>query len=113
MAAKNTTTTNLSPNVASALCYVPFVGWIAAIVLFIVEKSSVVKWNAVQALLLMAVLWALGFVLGITVILVVLVPVVWVAGLIIQLVVAVKTYQGETVRLPLIGDWTNKVVKKV
>jgi uncharacterized membrane protein len=112
MAAKNTTT-NLSPNVASALCYVPFVGWIAAIVLFIVEKSSVVKWNAVQALLLMAVLWALGFVLGITVILVVLVPVVWVAGLIIQLVVAVKTYQGETVRLPLIGDWTNKVVKKV
>ena len=51
------TTTNLSPNIASALCYVPFVGWVAAIVLLIVEKNSTVKWNAVQSLLLMATVW--------------------------------------------------------
>jgi hypothetical protein len=43
--ATNGTTTNLAPNIASALCYIPFVGWIAAIVLFIVEKNQEVRWN--------------------------------------------------------------------
>ena len=38
MAAKNTFSTNLSPNLASALCYVPVVGFVAAIVLLIIEK---------------------------------------------------------------------------
>ncbi len=112
MAVKNTST-NLSPNVASALCYVPFVGWIAAIVLLIVEKNSTVKWHAVQALILMGSLWVVGFVLGVTIVLALLVPLVWVAGLILQLVMAVKAYQGQAVKLPLIGDWTDKIIKKV
>jgi len=105
--------TNLSPNVASALCYVPFVGWIAGIVLLIVEKNSTVKWNAVQSLLLMAAVWVVSFALGLTIVLALLVPVVWVAGLVVQLVLAVKAYQGGTVKLPLLGNWTDKVVKKV
>ncbi len=105
--------TNLSPNVASALCYVPFVGWIAGIVLLIVEKNSTVKWHAVQSLLLMAAVWVVSFALGLTIVLALLVPVVWVAGLVVQLVLAVKAYQGGTVKLPLLGNWTDKVVKKV
>ena len=112
MATKDTTT-NLSPNVASALCYVPFVGWIAAIVLLIVEKNSTVKWHAVQSLLLMAAVWVVSFTLGLTIVLALLVPAVWVAGLVVQLVLAVKAYQGGTVKLPLLGNWTDKVVKKV
>ncbi len=107
------TTTNLSPNVASALCYVPVVGWIAAIVLLVVEKSPTVRWDAIQALLLMVAIWGLGFVLGITIVLALLVPLVWVAGLILQLVLAVKAYQGKTMKLPLVGDWADKIAKKL
>lgn len=98
---------------ASALCYVPVVGWVAGIVLLIVEKNSTVKWNAVQSLLLMAAVWGASFVLGLTIILALLVPAVWVAGFVVQLVLAVKSYQGETVKLPLLGVWTDKVIKKV
>lgn len=105
--------TNLAPNMASALCYVPFIGWIAAIVLLIVEKDSIVKWNAVQSLLLMAAIWVASFVLGLTIVLALLVPLVWVAGLVVQLVLAVKVYQGGTVKLPLLGNWTDRAVKKV
>jgi uncharacterized membrane protein len=113
MATNNSTSTNLSPNLASALCYVPFIGVIAAVVLFIIEKNNSVRWHAVQSVLLAAFLWILSFVLAATVILGLLVPLVWIAGLIVNLVLAVRTYQGATVRLPVLGDLANKVVKKV
>jgi len=102
MAGKNTTT-NLPLNMASALCYVPVVGWIAAIVLLVVEKNAAVKWNAVQALFLMGIIWALAMAVSF----------VWVAGLVLQLVLAVKAYQGETVKLPILRGWTDKIIKKV
>jgi uncharacterized membrane protein len=113
MATNNSTTTNLAPNLASALCYIPFVGWVAAVVLFIVEKNGTVRWHAVQSVLLTAALWVLSFVLGITIILALLVPLVMIAGLILNLVLAVRTYQGAMLRLPLLADLADKVVKKV
>lgn len=112
MASKSATTSNLAPNIASALCYIPFVGWIAAIVLFIIEKNTVVRWNAVQSVLLALALWVVSFVLGLTIILALLVPLVMVAGLIINLILAIRVYQGNTVRLPLLAGWSDMVVKK-
>lgn len=109
----NGTSTNLSPNVASALCYVPFIGWIAAIVLFLVERNQTVKWNAVQSVLLALALWLLSFALGITIILALLVPLLMVAGLVLNLILAVKSYQGSTIRLPILANLTDSVVKKV
>ncbi|OGC92453.1 hypothetical protein A3D85_00720 [Candidatus Amesbacteria bacterium RIFCSPHIGHO2_02_FULL_47_9] len=106
-------TTNLSPNLASALCYAPFLGWVASIVFLIVEKNSAVRWNAVQALLLTAVVWVGAIVFGATVILVFLVPLIWIAGFILQLVLTVKAYQGETIKLPVLAQWTDKILLKV
>ncbi len=111
--ASKTTSTNLSPNVASALCYVPFVGWIVAVVMLIVEKNPSVKWDAMQSLLLSLVLMVLGFLLPITVVLIFLVPVLWVGGLILNLVLAVKAYQGNSLKLPVISGWADKLVKKM
>ncbi len=113
MASNNSTSTNLSPNLASALCYVPFIGWVAAVVLFIIEKNSSVRWHAVQSVLLAAFFWILSIVLGATIILALLVPLVMIAGLVINLVLAVRTYQGAMLRLPVLGDLADKVVKKV
>lgn len=113
MASGNSSSTNLAPNMASALCYVPFIGWVASIVLLLVEKNQSVKWHAVQSLLLGVGVWILALVLGATVVLVVLVPLIWVAGLIAQLFLAVKAYQGTAVKLPLLGNWTDKIIKKV
>lgn len=106
-------TTNLSSNVANALCYAPIIGWIAAIVLLIVEKNTTVKWNAVQSLLLNVALFVVNFALGLTIVLALLTPIVWLAGLVLQLVLTVKAYQGSSVKLPLLTDWTNRIVKKV
>lgn len=104
---------NLPVNVASALCYLPFVGWIAAIVFLIIESDKTVRFNAVQSLLVNVAMFLISFVLGVTVILLVLSPVVWVAGLVLNIVLAVKTYQGETVKLPVLEKWTNMVLEKL
>ena len=112
MAAK-TSSTSLSPNIASTLCYIPMVGFVAAIVFLIVEKNTTVRWNAIQSLLLGLGTFVLDLVLGMTVVLALLIPIVNIASLVVTLVLAVKAYQGSTVRLPLLGEWTDKVSKKV
>lgn len=98
---------------ASALCYVPVVGFVAAVVLLIIEKNLAVRWSAVQSLLLGLTTMVVDLILGATLILALAIPLVNVAALAISLVLAVKSYQGETVRLPLLGAWTDKIIKKV
>ncbi len=101
---------NLAPNVASALCYLPFVGWIAAIVFLIIEKDKVVRLHATQALILMAGLWILGIVTTITI---VLPLVIWIGGLILQIVLAVKAYNGEKFELPYVTKWSERALEKI
>lgn len=115
MATKNST--NLAPNMASALCYVPVVGFVAAIVLLIVEKNTVVRWNAIQSLMLGLLPWVVNILLGLTVVLALVVPIIWFPEMLIvfvvQLFLAVRAYQGATVKLPMLGNWTDKIIKQV
>lgn len=101
---------NLDPKIESTLCYLPFIGWIAAIIFLVIEKSADVRFNAAQSLIFSLVVWVLMFVMGITLILAILTPVVGLASLIIQIVLTVKTYQGQKVVLPVVGDWANKAL---
>ncbi|MEK7565865.1 MAG: DUF4870 domain-containing protein [Patescibacteria group bacterium] len=101
---------NLAPNVATALCYLPFVGWIAAIVFIIIEKDKEVRLHAVQAIILMASLWLLAMVTTITIVL----PfIIWIGGLILQIVLAIKAYNSEKFELPLVTKWSTQVLEKI
>ncbi len=113
MAEKNSTVSNLAPNVASALCYVPFIGWVAAIVFLIIEKNTSVRWNAAQSLVLSLVAWGLTMALAFTLILAVFSPVVSLANLVVSLYAAFKTYQGQTVKLPVVAKWADTLVAKL
>ena len=102
-----------------AMGYVPFVGFVAAIILLIVEKDRAVKWQAVQALFLYVVFaaieWGVVPMLSVTVVLRPLANLVaGVAGvgfLVVWLVLAVKASQKEFVKLPIISEWVDKLVK--
>jgi uncharacterized membrane protein len=113
MAEKTNTTMGLSQNIASALCYVPVLGWIFAIVVLVVEKDPSVKWNAWQSVLLSAVVFVAVLAFTSTIILAFLVPVINIAVLIVDLILAVKSYNGSTFKLPVISSWADKIVKKV
>ncbi|MCL4390200.1 MAG: DUF4870 domain-containing protein [Patescibacteria group bacterium] len=104
---------NLDPKVESALCYVPFIGWIAAIIFLIIEKNADVRFNAAQGLVLMVGIWIVMFLMGVTIILAILTPVIWLASIILEIVLAVKAYQGQKVLLPVIGPWAQKLLGKV
>lgn len=102
---------NLDPKVASAVSYAPFIGWIAATIFLIIEKDSGVRFHAAQALVLALASWVLLFVMGVTIVLALLTPVVGLATLVVQVVLMVKTYQGEKIILPVLGEWAKKVLE--
>ncbi len=116
MATKNSsTTTNLSPNVASALCYAPVVWLIPSVIFLLIDKNPTVRWNAVQSLvfhgLFFIVVWALPVAipligLGIS-------SVVGMIVFVVELILVVKSYQGGSLKLPVLSGWADKIVKKV
>ena len=104
---------NLDPKLESALCYVPVIGWIAAIIFLIIEKDNDVRFNAVQALVLILVTWVVSFALGLTIVLAILSLPLMLAVFVLQLVLAYKVYQGQKMVLPVIGKWSQDIFAKI
>lgn len=99
-------------NKLSALCYMPFLGWVPAVILLLVGKERVVKWHAAQGVLMAAGTMAAMLFLRFTIILSSLQVGVMTFVIIVQLIMAVKAFQGEKVRLPYLSDWADKAEKK-
>ncbi|MCL5675895.1 MAG: hypothetical protein M1120_02080 [Patescibacteria group bacterium] len=96
-------------NVMGALAYL--LGFVTGIVLLLVEKKDkFVRFHAAQSTVVFGILFVLG-----------MVPVVgWVLGVVIApvsfilwLVLMWKAYQGEMFKLPICGDWAEKLEAKV
>lgn len=97
---------------ARAMCYVPVLGILAAIVFVIFEKDKKIKWDAVQALALWVSVLAVDAILTASVILKLLIPAVNLVGMvIIPLVLAIRASQKEDTKLPFLGEIVNKFVK--
>ena len=100
--------TGLDTNVGGALCYLLM--WITGIVFLLVEqKDKQIRFHAYQSLgtflTLTLLSWlapALPVIGGLaSVALVVVTLVLW-------LVLMVRTFQGETLTLPVVGDWAER-----
>ena len=61
-----------------------------------------------QSIVLSAGSMVLNFVLGITMVLAVLVPFVWIAVLVITIIAMVKAYQNNKYLIPVIGKFSEK-----
>ena len=105
--------------VMSALVYVPFVGWMAAVVALALEKDRELRWHGVQSLVTYSVFLALtqavAPMLRATIVLVPVAALVsglsGVGFLGLWLWMAMETNQGKKVRLPILGAWADKIVK--
>jgi uncharacterized membrane protein len=91
-----------------AVCYLPLVGWVPAAVYMVLEKDRRVRWHAMQSLLLngvsaVAILATSGSLLGFAVV---------AFALVLMLVLSVRVYNGEDLRLPVLGSWTEMIVHK-
>lgn len=107
----------LEPNIAAALCYIPYIGLVVSIVVLLVEKENkFMKFHAFQSLSLMLATWVISFIVGIfsaALILVAacLVPFVGLIGLallVYELYVAYMAYKGEKYMIPVLGEFVEK-----
>ncbi|MFO7741267.1 MAG: DUF4870 domain-containing protein [Anaerolineae bacterium] len=86
------------------LSWLPWVGWILAIVALLIEPQKdrpFVRYHAVQSLAANVVLTVVSIILGVTVILSCVAPFIW----LVLLYPAVKAYQGEWVEIPWLTDF--------
>lgn len=98
------TSTGLQQNVAGALCYA--LAWVTGIIFILIEPNNrLVRFHAWQSLFTFGTLSILDMVLG-------LLPgvgrllqsVLFLIGLVLWVMLIVKTYQGEKLKLPIFGD---------
>lgn len=86
------------------LAYLPFVGWIIAIVALLMEDKKsrpFIKFHSVQGLILAVINGVVAGVLAV----VVIGACTGIAGAIYMLYIGYKAYQGETVKVPLVTDF--------
>ncbi|OGM08485.1 hypothetical protein A2159_02665 [Candidatus Woesebacteria bacterium RBG_13_34_9] len=103
--------TGLPKNTAGALSYV--LGPITGVVFYILEKDPYVKFHAMQSIVVFVVLFALQWILGLTLVLLPLVPLISILSFVLWLLLIYKAWQGEEWEVPLLGKYARKFVKKV
>ncbi len=128
---------NLDANVVALIAYlgstilglipgVKYVAFLVPIIIFVIEKDSkFVKFHAMQAILLSVTAFVLAIVIGILAgillvagsfvgysIFLALIWIVAIAILVISIIAAVKSYKYEIYKLPLIGNWAEKIALK-
>ncbi len=122
--------TGLDANLAALLSYV--FGWVSGLVFFLIEKESrLVRFHAMQSILLCLVIAVAGIMLWIVTFIFILIgaalpdilgsllglvaTLVWLAfsvGLLITWVMClIRAYQYQYFKLPLIGNMAEKIVK--
>jgi uncharacterized membrane protein len=105
----------LQPNCAAALCYAPFVGIVASILLLQSEprENQFVRFHAKQALFAHITFWAVAIVFGIaraitptiaSIVLALPQLAFYVAGVAGLVFMMIRTYRYQTVKIPVIGD---------
>ncbi len=102
------TSTGIQPNVAALLCYL--FGWITGLIFYLIEKDNkFVRFHAFQSIVVFGALTVLSILLGfVPAIGWSLIPVVYVVQLILWIVLMIKGYQGEKLKLPIAGDMAEK-----
>jgi len=123
--------TGLDENVAALIAYI--FGWLSGLILLLMEKDSrLVRFHAMQSILLNVLVAVIGFVLWIVTFIFVLIAsqmggflgtivgllatLIWIVfcvGLLIAWVMClIKAYQGQFFKLPVIGNFAEKFVNK-
>ena len=102
--------TGLKKNTAGALTYV--LGPITGVIFLILEKDKFVRFHAMQSIVTFVVLFVLQWVLGLTIILLILVPLVGIISFILWLVLIYKAWQGEEWEVPVLGKIARNMAAK-
>jgi len=108
--AETKTKTGLPNNTAAALSYV--LGPFSGVVFFLLEKDSFIRFHSAQSIVVFGLMMVLQVVLPMTIILIPLVPLLFIATFILWLALIYKSWQGEEWEVPYLGKYARMLVKK-
>lgn len=103
----------MEENIAAMLCYIPFIGWLPALVFLYTDpyrRNRRLRFHAWQSLFLFAAMVMVDIVLGIfslgaLTMFYSIRELFYLAVTGLFVVMMIKAYQRQTIRLPLVGDW--------
>jgi uncharacterized membrane protein len=102
--------TGLKKNTAGALSYV--LGPVTGVIFLVLEKDPFVRFHAMQSIVLSVLFMVIPWVLGFTIILAILVPIISILGIILWLVCIYKAWMGEEWEVPVLGKLARKLATK-
>ena len=102
--------TGLKKETAGALCYV--LGPVTGIIFLVIEKDPFVKFHAMQSIVTFVGLFALQWILTLSIILVFLVPLVGIITFSLWLLLIYKAWIGESWEVPVFGKLAKQLLKK-
>jgi uncharacterized membrane protein len=102
--------TGLKKTTAGALTYV--LGPITGVIFLVIEKDPFVRFHAMQSIVVFVGLFVLQAILGFTIILAVLVPLISILSFILWLILIYKAWQGEEWEVPFFGKFARNLAKK-
>ncbi len=100
----------LGKNTSAALSYV--LGPITGVLFLVMEKDKFVRFHAMQSIVFSVVAFALNMILGFTIILALVLPILWIVEFILWLVLIYKAWQGEEWELPVIGKFARQFLAR-
>lgn len=93
-------------NLFGALSYL--LGPLTGVIFFVIKNDDkFVRYHSLQSIVFFVAMWVLQFILAITIIGAILVPLVWLVNFLAWLFSMYKAYKGEMHELPVVG----KIVK--
>ncbi len=97
------TSTGLQANVEALLCYLG--GWVTGLIFILIEKeNSFVKFHAWQSIGVSVAMMILSFIPLINIF-------AWILSFVLWIFLMWKAYQGQMLKLPVIGDFAEKQSK--
>ncbi len=102
--------TGLNKNTSGALSYV--LGPITGVIFLVIEKDPYVRFHAMQSIVYSVAAFVLNMVLGITIILALALPLLWIVEFVLWLLLIYKAWQGQEWELPVIGKFARQLASK-
>ncbi|MGD0523287.1 MAG: hypothetical protein ABSA43_01875 [Candidatus Microgenomates bacterium] len=108
--AEQTAGTGLKKNVSAALSYV--LGPITGVIFLVIEKDPFVRFHAMQSIVVSVVMIGLQWVLGFSIVLLFLVPIVGIISFVLWLLLIYKAWMGQEWEVPVLGKIARNLIKK-
>jgi len=107
---ENKSGTGLKKETSGALAYV--LGPITGVIFFVLDKDPFVRFHAMQSIVVFVGLFALQWMLGLTIILIFLIPLISILSFVLWLMLIYKAWQGEEWEVPFLGKFARQILKK-